>query len=502
MNRDTLSFYTTADTAVLWWEKPAAAAARQTYEIILDGKTVGTEDKTHTVIHGLIPRTEHTVTVQMPLPEGSLPLGRITFCMPQAKHRIDVTAAPYCASGDGRTMNTAALQKAIDDCGPDSAVYLPAGTYVTGALRLHSDMELYLEKDAVLKGSARPEDYLPRIHSRFEGIEMECYQSLLNLGELDHTAGPNCKNVIIQGEGTICGGGKELALTTIESERERLKDYLAANAALIATCENSDTIPGRVRGRLINLSNCSNVRISGLTLADGASWNVHMIYSDHILTDHCTFKSTGIWNGDGWDPDSSEHCTIFGCLFFTGDDSVAIKSGKNPEGNLINRPTRAIRIFDCRSAFGHGLCMGSEISGGIEDVKIWDCDLENSMVGIEIKGTRKRGGYVRDIQVRDCIVPCLLAHSVGYNDDGVPAPEPPVFERLHYERVTITGRSLDQEWTDCRAIELRGFDADRHRIQDVTFKDVTITGGLGVCQEYCDDQVLSGMEIQDWNNKR
>lgn len=478
----TLSYYTQADSAEIWWEKPALAAAGQAYFIYLDNSRIGSSDKTHFTITKLQPNTAYTASVC--LPDGQT-LGAVCFCTDSVKRRIDVTAAPYYACPDGSTLTTAALQRAIDDCGPEDAVFLPAGTYLTGALRLHSNMELYLEKDAVLQGSSSPEHYLPRIHSRFEGIEMECYQSLLNMGELNHSSAPTCSNIIIRGEGTIRGGGRALAEAVIASEKERLKAFLASNAELVSTCENGDTIPGRARGRLINISNCSNVRISGLCLADGASWNVHMIYSRHIVTDHCTFKSTGIWNGDGWDPDSSEDCTIFSCTFFTGDDSVAIKSGKNPEGNLINRPSRRIRVFDCRCAFGHGICMGSEMSGGIEDVKIWDCDLENSMIGIEIKGTSKRGGYVRDVEVQDCTVPCLLVHSVPYNNDGVPAPQPPVFENFRYERIHITGRSLDKTWYDSPAIELCGFDAPGCQIKNVLFSDLRITGGLGIRQKLC-----------------
>lgn len=466
-----LHYYVESDSVTLWWEKPEDAAALQTYHLFLDGCEYAATTKTHSTIAGLPSESCHTAEVYRE--EESL--GRVQFTLPKPVRRIDVTAAPYFAKGDGTTKNTTALQAALDACGAGECVYFPAGVYLTGALRLHSNMELYLDQGAVLKGSESPEDYLPRIPSRFEGVEMECYQSLLNMGELDHTAGANCHNVVIHGKGTIQGGGFKLASATIESERARLKAYLEANAELVATCENSDTIPGRVRGRLINMSNCENIRISGLTLADGASWNVHFIYSHNILTNHCTFRSTGIWNGDGWDPDSSENCTIFDCLFYTGDDSVAIKSGKNPEGNAIDRPSRHIRIFDCRCAFGHGLCMGSEMSGGIEDVKIWDCDLENSMVGIEIKGTSKRGGYVRDISVRDCVVPCLMAHAVPYNNDGVPASEPPRFENLRYERVRVTGKSLVKEWTACRPLEFIGFD-EKHPVENVLFKGVEITG--------------------------
>lgn len=478
-----MNCYTDVTCAQLWWEKPADAAAQQTYEICLDGVPAGSTSKTHFRFEALESGRTYTAQVRT----GGTLLGECSFTTGTQKQRIDVTAAPYCAVGDGQTLNTAALQRAIDDCKPSQCVYLPAGTYLTGALRLHSDMELFLAKDAVLQGTSELKDYLPRIHSRFEGTELECYQSLLNLGTLDHTAGPNCENVVIQGQGTIRGGGWDLMWGTMEDERKRIADYLAQNADYVATCENENTIPGRVRGRLINLSNCRNVRISGLTLADGASWNVHFIYSSYIVTDHCTFHSVGVWNGDGWDPDSSEDCTLFACEFYTEDDCVAIKSGKNPEGNVINRPTRNIQIFDCRCAFGHGLCIGSEMSGGVENIHIWDCDLANSMVGVQIKGTKKRGGYVRNVFVQDCTVPCLLAQSVGYNDDGIPAPQPPVFEHLRYERVTVTGRSLEKEWKDCPAIVLNGFDVPGHEARDVVFKDITITGGQGILAEHCEN---------------
>ena len=283
-------------------------------------------------------------------------------------------------------------------------VYVPAGTFLTGALTLHDHMELYLEEGAVLQGSSNPEDYLPRIPSRFEGTERECYQSLLNLGVMDHRAGCTSEDVLIRGKGTISGGGRLLAERMMAAERERLKEYIHSLGDKVLECENANTIPGRARGRPIQICNAKNVRITGLTLQNGPGWNVHMIYSEQIVTDHCIFRSEDIWNGDGWDPDSSSGCTIFACTFYTGDDSVAIKSGKNPKGNEIGRPCSHIRIFDCICAYGHGITMGSEMSGGIEDVVIWDCDLGNSLYGLEIKGTKKRGAlclrYLKNASLR------------------------------------------------------------------------------------------------------
>ncbi len=482
-------YYCESETVVLWWEKTNDATPGWNYIISVDDVVYGSTTKTHFSIKELDSERNYRIGI-IACSLGPTNVihwqSHIEIHTSASKYKIDVTKAPYMAIGDGRSLNTNILQQAIDDCPKGGVVYFPAGIYLTGALRLHSHMEIYLEDGAILKGSSNPDDYLPKIHSRFEGKEMECYQSLLNMGKLDHNAGPNCEDIVLCGKGAILGGGYDLAWATIEAERERLKYYLAESTEYVASCENNDTIPGRVRGRLINISNCKNIRISGLTLGEGPSWNVHMIYSDNIITDHCTFTSKGIWNGDGWDPDSSTNCTLFACEFYTEDDSVAIKSGKNPEGNVINRPTRHIRVFDCYSAYGHGICMGSEMSGGIEDVRIWDCNLENSTFGIEIKGTRKRGGYVKDIQISDCIVPCLSVHSVGYNDDGIGAKEPPIFENYLYERVKITGKSLyGNEWRVCAPIEIKGFDEDRYAVKNVTFRDVMIEDKDNIQIELC-----------------
>lgn len=461
----------TATAAVLYWDKPEAAAARAEYRVLLDGAPAGTTDKTHMTLTDLLP--EHSYCAEI-YHDGSR-IASLAFETAKARRRIDVTAAPYFARGDGKTMNTEALQKAFDDCGAEEEVYFPAGTYLTGALDLHSNMAVYLDENAVLQGSESPDDYLPRIWSRFEGIEQECYRSLLNAGTLDHAGGPNCAHILLYGKGTVSGGGRALAKSIIRRERELLKEYLAQNAALAASCENDSTIPGRVRGRLMNLSNCAHVRISGLTLQNGPAWNVHMIYCRDIVTDHCTLRSEDVWNGDGWDPDSSEECTLFAAEFDTSDDSVAIKSGKNPEGNAINRPTRHIRVFDCHSTGGHGICIGSEMSGGVEDVKIWDCDAATSYSGIEIKGTPQRGGYVRDVSVRDCTFPRLMIHSVPYNTDGIPAAAEPLFENLYFERLRFTGVRVGHgEPVPVDPVEIEGFCTPGHKIKHVTIRDCVL----------------------------
>ena len=464
-------YFTTSDSITLYWEKPCDADKNTVYEILVNATKVGETGKTHFTIQKLESEKEFDIEVK-----SSVGVGQVKIATQKQKRRIDITKPPYSAMGDGERLNTEVLQRAIDDCTEEDVLYIPAGVYLTGALRLHSNMEIYLDEGAVLQGTENPKDYLPKIWSRFEGTEQFCYSSVLNIGELDRNGGYSCQNILIHGKGTIASGGQVLGDRIIALEREELKDYLASLGDKIKECEYEDTIPGRVRPRLINMSNARNVILSGLTFKNGACWNIHMIYSDSIVTHDCTFISEGVHNGDGWDPDSSTNCTIFACTFYTGDDSVAIKSGKNPEGNIVNKPCRHIRVFDCVSKYGHGICMGSEMSGGIEDVKIWDCDLGNSKYGIEIKGTKKRGGFVREIHVRDCVLPRIMFHSVGYNDDGESAGVAPIFENCSFEHITLKGffQNMNRDIVKCDAIELCGFDEEGHELKNIEFSFVTL----------------------------
>lgn len=480
-----------ANTLTVYWTKPDNATSDVIYEIHM--REVGDNDHsprtcrvshTHCAIDGLEPEHSYDITVDM-LTETSgtnpnrIPLGRRTFTTGADKHMIDVTGSPYNAIGDGRTLNTAAIQRALDDCGPGDAVLIPEGVFLTGALRMHADTELVVAHGAVLQGTANPLDYLPMLPSRFEGIELDCYASLITIGHLDHNAGATCRNVVIRGGGTIAGGGRALAEAVIERERGRVEAELAATGQSLDDYEKPETIPGRVRPRLITVANASNVEFADVTFANGASWTVHMIYSDHIVTHGCTFRSHGIWNGDGWDPDSSEDCTIFDCDFDTGDDIIAIKSGKNPEGNVIARPTRRIRIFDCRaSEGGHALAIGSEMSGGVEDVDVWDCDLSGLWYGVEVKTTLKRGGWVRGLRVRDTVMRRAVIRAVPYNDDGIGTDTPPVLEDFRFECVRLFGGLPDDVDAGAprEAIHIQGLPAPATPIRGVVFRDVTLGG--------------------------
>ncbi|GGH63175.1 polygalacturonase [Filimonas zeae] len=349
----------------------------------------------------------------------------------------------YGAKADS-LVNTRAIQAAINACTEGGTVYIPKGTFISGALFLKSNMTLYIEKDGVLKGSVAPDDYLPMMLNRFEGWEMKTYASLLNAGTLNRDGSYNVKNLRITGEGTIAGGGRKLG------------DAMKSSGGL------------RIRGRLICLMNCQDVCISGLTITEPPSWTIHYIYSNNVTCNNLNIITKGIHNGDGIDPDSSTDCYIFNCTFNTGDDCIAIKSGKNPEGYYVGKPTRNVRITDCDFKNGHGISIGSEMSGGVSEVLVQDCKAGALLHGMQIKGTKDRGGYVKNVTVRDCqLLQITIFSAVNYNNDGEAAPQIPTFENFIFRNIDLSAAGGKDP-----VININGFKDPAHRLKNVQFINV------------------------------
>ena len=467
------------DEITVFWDRQENYQVGDKYKVTINETKIEEVKKTHYELYNLTSETDYKVKVELYSSDDKFKslVGEEVYKTKKEKNRIDVTKPPYSAVGDGKTLNTKSLQKAFDNCGENDYIYIPKGEYLTGGLRLHSDSELYVEEGATIKGSENYEDYMPKIKSRFEGIEQMCYQSLINMGELDRDGGYNCKNVVIRGGGKIVGGGQGLRLSIIEREKILLKDYMESLGEKLKECETPVTIPGRARGRLVNMSNCQNVILSNINFYNGPAWNIHFIYSDNIITNRCSINSKGISNGDGWNPDSSTNCTVFDCFFDTGDDCIAIKSGKNPEGNIINKPSKNIKIFDNKALCGHSIAVGSEMSGGVDGVYIWDVDISKTILGVELKGAKKRGGYIKNVFVYDSIMPRIdVRASVGYNNDGEGAPIPPYYENYYFENVTLTGVSVYEREDDKKfpAISIIGMEEKGHEVKNVTVKNCTV----------------------------
>ncbi len=449
----------------LWWEYNADA---KSYVAFLNGKEQTMAPSTHVSFYNLSADTEYAIKIIAD--NGNVVFNDVVRTK-KAKNKIDVTKAPYFAVGDGKTLNTKALQKALDDCTEKDFVYIPKGIFLSGGLCLHSNTELYLEKDSILQGTANLEDYLPKIKSRFEGLERMCYSSLVNAGELDSKGSANCKNIVIRGGGRIVGGGNPLRTKVLEFENTRLKAEIENLGEKIKEYETINTIAGRFRGRLINLSNVDNAVISGIGIENSPSWNLHMVYSQNLTVYNCKVISHDISNGDGIDPDSVENCAIFGCVFDTSDDSIAIKSGRNPEGNVVNRKSANLYIFDCIAA-GNGISIGSEMSGGVENVYVWDCDILKAYWGIQLKFSPKRGGFIKNVHVNRCKLSYVAVWNVPYNNDGEGAPTISEASDLFVEDCLIFRDDAIYEDT-VRCVFIRGID-EEHPVKNIHFKNIAI----------------------------
>jgi exo-poly-alpha-galacturonosidase len=424
------------------WDKQAGKAM-QVYEVILNGKHYGTTGKTNYTLTGLTPNTSYTVAVKMKN-EKAKDAQAIKFKTP-AKGKI-FNVLDFGAKGDGATNNTMSIQAAINGCSAGGTVYIPKGTFLSGAIYLKSNMTLFIEKDGVLKGSVAPEDYLPMYLNRFEGWELKTYASLINAGTLNRNGTYNVKNLRITGSGTISGGGKRLGDVMIK-----------ANGM-------------RSRGRLICLMNCQDVSISGLTITEPPCWTIHYIYSNNITCHDVDIITYGIANGDGIDPDSSTDSYIFNCTFDTGDDCIAIKSGKNPEGYFVAKPTKNVRITDCDFKRGHGISIGSEMSGGVSDVLVQNCKAGALLHGMQIKGTKERGGYVKNVTVTDCqLLQITVFSQLNYNNDGEAAPVPPTFENFVFKDIDLSKAPVKEP-----VIDLNGFKDPAHRLKNVSFENIIL----------------------------
>lgn len=479
------------DEITLWWEKPQSGA--YSYRATVSGGNTIETDKTHCTFSGLKASTEYTFEVETLFGGKSCSKESVVAKTAAAKQKVDVTK--FGANGDGKTMNTSALQKAADSLKKSEYLYFPKGVYLTGSISLHGDSEIYLDEGAVIQGSENFTDYLPKMTTRFEGLETQTYSPLIRIGTMDSKAAQTSRSVIIRGKGAILGGGKALCDAVIESEKERLKDFLAANAEYVKTCENEKTIPGRARPFLIDIANVKGIAISGITIGYGAAWNLHVLYCKDVSVFDCKFVSDGVWNGDGIDPDSTENMAIFGCLFNTHDDAIAIKSGKNPEGNKINRPTRHVRIFDC-SGYPRGIAIGSELSGGIEDVAVWDCNMKS----FRIKTTKKRGGYVKNVRVFDSVFRAFVSLTTKYkcNDDGVGVDELTELRDFSFENVEIFGIGDDRK-TEFAVppLQLIGFDDPSCYMRNVTLKNIVIHPNIDGEVQHFDIENVENISIEN-----
>ncbi|MFC4104178.1 glycoside hydrolase family 28 protein [Paenibacillus xanthanilyticus] len=334
--------------------------------------------------------------------------------------------ADYGAVAGGSELATGAFAAAIEaaSAAGGGTVVVPAGTFLSGPIRMRSHVELHLSPGAVIAFSNDPADYAP-VDSRWEGVRRPVYASCIY--------GSDLTNVAVTGFGKLDGQGEPWW----KLHRER-REALA--------------FP---RPKLISFDRCRRVTLRDLTLVNSPSWTVNPIECEDVTIDNLSiYNPADSPNTDGINPESCRNVRISGCHIDVGDDCIAIKAGTEDTAERI--PCENITITGCTMVHGHGgVVLGSEMSGSIRRVTISNCVFMGTDRGIRLKSRRGRGGIVEDIRVsnivmEDVICPFILKlyYFCGpkgkdkYVWDKNPYPvteETPCFRRIHFSGITARG---------------------------------------------------------------
>ena len=375
----------------------------------------------------------------------------------------------FGATGDGTTKDTAAIQQALDRCwvlGGGEAL-VPAGNYLTGAIALRPNTILRLEKDATILGSPDFADY-PVMQVRWEGKWIQGRTGLIYALNADHIG--------------IVGPGK-----------------IAGNNALGGrpTAQNPLRHPA-----LIEPIGCNDIRFEDFSTDYRLMWSIHPTYCENISIKNLTIRSTG-GNGDGIDIDSCKHVRIDGCDIATGDDCIAIKSGRGMEGFSLLKTTEDVVITNCTFADSIFACIGigSETSGGIRGVRIERCKFTHAQTfAIYIKSRPGRGAFIEDIVADDLEASGMTGGFLRVNvlnsglQDEAPVPGDegiPTVKNFKFSNVRLTGCPVLADLTGISPSKpLEGFSfvnvtgscsqgISLANVKDPDIRDIKITGYSG-----------------------
>jgi len=375
----------------------------------------------------------------------------------------------FGAKADGSDA-TAAIRSAIEACHTAGGghVVVPAGTFATGAIHLLSNVDLHLEHGATLKFSTDPQAYLPAVFTRFESIE--CYNYSPFIYAFEQT------NIAVTGDGTLDGSASEQAWwswTKHGTGAERtdaatLGDFGARGTPV---AERRFGAGHFLRPVFIQPYRCTAVLIEGVHIRNSPMWEINPVLCHNVTVRNVDISSHGP-NNDGCDPECSEDVLIEGCTFDTGDDCIAIKSGRNEDGRRVGVASAAIFVEHCTMRDGHGgVVIGSEVSGGCHDVFVQDCTMDSPNLdrALRLKSNASRGGTIENIFMRRVTVgsvrEAILTVDFLY-EEGAKGQFPPTARHLRLQDITC--RSTP------RVLYIASF--PQATVDDVRFEHCTFSG--------------------------
>ena len=381
--------------------------------------------------------------------------------VPQILSRIEPPLFPkrdfaltrFGAVGNGKVDCTDAFRKAIAACNKAGGgrVIVPAGEFRTGAIHLKSNVNLHVTSGATIEFDRDPKKYLPLVFSRWEGMELMNFSPFIYAFEQ--------RNIAITGEGIIDGnadcenwwpwnGRARCGWKEGDGNQRKARALLQENVAQALPVNQRVFGEGHyLRPQFIQPYRCQNVLIEGVTLKHSPMWQIHPVLCKnvtvrrvHVKREESEADPSGP-NTDGCNPESCTDVLIEDCHFVTGDDCIAIKSGRNDDGRRLAAPSQNIIIRRCHMEDGHGgITLGSEISGGVRNVFAMDCNLSSPRLdhGLRFKNNAMRGGVLENIFFRDITIGEVghAAITVDFNyEEGAKGKYTPVVRNLQVQNL-------------------------------------------------------------------
>lgn len=384
----------------------------------------------------------------------------------------------YGAVADGMTLNSAAINKAIDACASQGGgtVLIPQGSFVTGPILMKSNINLHLDKGALVIFSSDFNQY-PLVTSSFEGVDAARCQSPL--------VAENLENIAITGQGIMNGNGyywrpvKKDKLTETQwkqhlqdyggvltadkkswySSEKALKGFVTNNIGKLTpgkTLADFEDIKDFLRPNMIRIYQCKNILIEDVTFENSPAWTTHLMMSEHITLKNLKVKNPWFGtNTDALDLESCKNALVEDCNFDTGDDGICIKSGRDAEGRKRGMPTKDIIVNNCTVYHSHGgFVVGSEMSGGANNLFVSNCTFIGSDIGLRFKTTRGRGGMVENIYVNNVNMKDIAAEAILF-DMYYMAKDPVVLAGEKREPPKVEFKAVDESTPQFRNFYFR-----------------------------------------------
>ena len=433
------------------------------------------------------------------------------FCFGMAitlkAERVDMLKSG--AKADGKTLNTMLINHTVDRLSQagGGTLFFPAGTYLTGAIRLKSNITLELEAGATLLFSDNFDDYLPFMEVRHEGVMMKSFSPLISAMDAE--------NITIKGEGTLDGQGKawwtEFFRIYVDLEKNGMRElnkyqplWERENDVEALYAETNEDWHGTLKRRFfrppfIQPVRCRRVRIEGVKIINSPLWTVNPEFCDNVVVTGVTIHNVPSPNTDGINPESCRNVHISDCHISVGDDCITLKSGRDAQARRLGVPCENITITNCTMLSGHGgVVIGSEMSGSVRKVTISNCVFDGTDRGIRIKSTRGRGGVVEDIRVSNIIMSNIKREAVVLNLKYSEMPVEPMSERTPLFRdISISGLTAVGVKTPVKIVGL-----EEAPVTDIILRDINVKNAREKCIfENCErirltDVIVNGKEVR------